>query len=63
VTELTYASAMFDMLDRDEQSIKKFMAYPITRIVLRSLQSEANPTGKPIRTFVVNDKSEWEEVS
>jgi hypothetical protein len=63
MTEQPYASAVFDLLDRDDQSVKKFIAYPTNRVVLRALQSEANPSGHPVRTFVVNDKSEWEEVS
>jgi hypothetical protein len=63
MTELHYASAMFDMLDRDDQSVKKFIAYPITKVVLRSIQSTTNPEGHPMKTFIVNDKDEWEQVS
>jgi hypothetical protein len=62
MAEKLYSSAMFNMLDRESQTEKGFMAYPITRVELVSVPSEENPRGLPHRVFVVDPASgQWRE--
>jgi len=61
---LPYLSAMVDFLNREDDSEKKVMCYPITRIVLQQEMTAENPEGRPWRTFVVSDDgSRWVELT
>lgn len=57
-SDLQYASAVFQMLDRDSQTIKPMMVYPITRVELNEMRD-----GQIVkaRIFVVNDAGYWVE--
>jgi hypothetical protein len=58
--EVSYASAVFQMLDRDSQTVKPMMVYPITRVELNEMRD-----GQIVkaRIFVVNDEGFWVEAA
>ncbi len=62
--EQAYASAIFDMLERETWTVSKYMAYPISRVELLSVPSDSNPNCQPRRVFVLNpDNGQWVEES
>ena len=58
--EMNYASAVVSMLDRDSQTTRQAMMYPITRVELKHINGDAIVTS---RVFVVDDSGHWVEAS
>jgi hypothetical protein len=62
VAEKKYLAAQINMLNRDDQTEKKFMAYPITRVVLLGELTPENINGSiGSRTFYVDLAGTWQE--
>lgn len=63
MSDKPYLSASIEFLDRDKQTVKVAMCYPITKITLHQRMHAANPEGRPWREFRVGDSGEvWVEV-
>lgn len=58
MSEATYSSALVHLLNRDSQTVRKAMMYPITRIELNEFDDDSL---KVARIFVVNDAGKWVE--
>lgn len=58
MSELAYSSAKVDMLDRETQTVKGTMLYPITKVELLEFRGNAIVTA---RTFVVDEHDRWVE--
>jgi len=57
-----YSSAMFDMLERETWTVRKYMAYPITRVELLSVPNDSNPNCLPRRIFTLDPTTgQWVE--
>jgi hypothetical protein len=62
VEEKKYLAAQLNMLNRGDQTEKKFMAYPITRVVLLGEVTPENIDGSiGSRTFFVDRAGRWQE--
>lgn len=59
MSDRKYLSAIVTFLNRDTDT-QTAMTYPITRIELLSMPSEANPNGDPRRVFIV-EGDRWVE--
>ena len=57
---MNYSSAIIHFLDRDSETVKPTMLYPITRVELNEVQGNAVVT---TRIFVVNDDGKWIEAN
>ena len=57
---MNYSSATIHFLDRDSETVKPTMLYPITRVELNEVQGNAVVT---TRIFVVNDDGKWIEAN
>jgi hypothetical protein len=63
VTEKKYLAAQINMLNREDQTEKTFMAYPITRVVLLGELTPENLNGSiGSRTFFVGRDGAWAEL-
>lgn len=58
MTEANYSSVVAYMLDRDDQTTKPMMLYPVTRIEFKEFTGNAIVT---VRIFVVDENGKWVE--
>lgn len=61
MSEKEYGAASVLMLNREDQSERKYLCYPITRIELFDPDAVKRGDHKPSRVFVI-DGDRWKEV-
>lgn len=58
---MEYSSVEIELLDRDSQTVKKMLLYPVTKIRMFEIthDKEGKMIGRRFLEFYVNDEGEW----